>query len=105
MTRRFPGNFNEARHVMFTSFTLMVVWVLFVPLYFSTENESQTGVLGLGITLSAFALMAGVFFPKVFIIIFQKQKNTKAYISQQNHAAVIGPSPSTNFSTAFQRSK
>ena len=33
MTRQFLDNFNEAERVMFTSFTLMVVWVLFVPLY------------------------------------------------------------------------
>ena len=58
-----------------------------MPLYFSTENESQTGVLGLGIVLSAVALMIGVFFPKIFIIIFQRHKNTKEYASQQlNHA-------------------
>ena len=86
MTRRFPKNFNEARHVMFTSFTLVVVWVLFVPLYLYTEHEFQTGVLALGVVLSAIALMAGVFFPRVFIIIFQREKNTKDYVSQQNHA-------------------
>ena len=105
MTRRFPENFNEARHVMFTSFTLVVVWVLFAPLYLYTEHEFQTGVLALGVVLSAIALMTGVFFPRIFIIIFQREKNTKEYVSHQNHAANIGTSPSTNFSAVFQRSK
>ena len=105
MTRKFPENFNEARHVTFTSFTLMVVWVLFGPLYFSTEHEFQTGVLALGIVLSAIALLAGVFFPRVFTIIFQKHKNTKDYVSQQNHAGATDTTQSTNFSKAFQRSK
>ena len=105
MTRRFPENFNEARHVMFTSFTLVVVWVLFAPLYLYTEHEFQTGVLALGVVLSAIALMAGVFFPRVFIIVFQRKKNTKEYISHQNHTAATGTSASTNFSSAFQRSK
>ena len=105
MTRRFPENFNEARHVMFTSFTLVVVWVLFAPLYLYTEHEFQTGVLALGVVLSAIALMMGVFFPRIFIIVFQREKNTKEYVSQQNHAANIGKSPSKNFSAAFQRSK
>ena len=100
MTRRFPENFNEARHVMFTSFTLVVVWVLFAPLYLYTEHEFQTGVLALGVVLSAIALMAGVFFPRVFIIVFQREKNTKNYVSQQNHAAAA-----STFSSAFQRSK
>ena len=97
MTRRFPGNFNEARHVMFTSFTLMVVWVLFMPLYFYTGDEFQSGVLALGIVLSAVALMVGIFFPKVFIIIFQSHKNNKEYASRQNHLSLIVPSASTNF--------
>ena len=85
MTRKFPQNFNEAEHVMFTSFTIMVVWVLFIPLYLHTNREIQIGVLALGIVLSALALMAGVFFPRVYIIIFQKHKNTVEYINYQNH--------------------
>ena len=107
MTRRFPQNFNEARHVMFTSFTLIVVWVLFAPLLLYTEDEFQTGVLALGIVLTGIAVMAGVFFPRVFIIVFQKERNTKEYASQKNHmhTAAICTSPSATFSTAFQRSK
>ena len=101
MTMGFPDNFNEAKHVMFTSFTLMVIWVLFMPIYFYTEEEFQSGVLALGIVLSAVALMAGFFFPRVFIIIFQKHKNAKEYMVRTG----TGTTQSTNFSKAFQRSK
>ena len=101
MTMGFPDNFNEAKHVMFTSFTLMVIWVLFVPLYFYTEEEFQPGVLALGIVLSAFALMAGVFFPRVFIIIFQKHRNTKEHVQSTG----TGTSQAINFSKASQQSK
>ena len=105
MTRTFPENFNEAKHVMFTSFTLMVVWVLFVPLYFYTEDEFRAGVLALGIVLSAVALMAGIFFPRVFIIIFHKDKNTKEYAMKQSHSTFTGTTQGTNISTTFQQSK
>ena len=105
MTMGFPENFNEAKHMMFTSFTLMVIWVLFIPLYFYTEEEFQSGVLALGIVLSAVALMAGVFFPRVFIIIFQKHKNTMEFVSQQNHTRGTGTTQVGNFSAAFQLSK
>ena len=105
MTRKFPENFNEARHVMFTSFTLIVVWVLFGPLVLYTEDEFQTGILVLGIILTAIAVMTGIFFPRVFIIVLQSEKNTKEYVSQQNYARAMGMSSSTNFSTTFQRSK
>ena len=63
----------------------MVVWVLFIPLYLYTDHEVQIGVLALGIVLSAFALMAGVFFPRIYIIVFQKHKNTVEYIKYHNH--------------------
>ena len=105
ITRKFPENFNEARHIMFTSFTLMVIWVLFVPLYFSAEDEFQTGVLALGIVLSAIGLMVGIFFPRVYIIIFKKYKNTKEYVSQQSRGLGSEMSASKNFSASFQQSK
>ena len=101
MTMGFPDNFNEAKHVMFTSFTLVVVWVLFIPVYLYTEDEFRPGVLALGIILSAVALMVGIFFPRVFIIIFQSHKNTQEYLSKQ----ATGTTQSTNFSAAFQQSK
>ena len=105
MTRTFPDNFNEAKHVMFTSFTLMVIWVLFVPLYFYTEEEFQPGVLALGIVLSAVAIMAGIFFPRVFIIIFQKHLNTKEYAAKQSHATATGGTHSTNFTATSPQGK
>ena len=98
MTRRFPSNFNEARHIMFTSFTIMAVWVLFVPLFFVTEDEFRIGILALGIVLSAVGLMVGIFAPKVFIITFQRHKNNKQYAVQQQQAALFGQSPSMIFS-------
>ena len=101
MTNAFPENFNEAKHVMFTSFTLMVVWVLYIPVYLYTEDEFRPGVLALGIILSAVALMAGIFFPRVFIIVFQKHKNTPEYLSKQ----AAGTTQTTNFPVAFKRSK
>ena len=104
MTRRFPNNFNEAERIMFTSFTLMVVWVLFVPLYINTKHELQMGVLALGIVLSAVALMAGIFFPRVYIIIFQRHKNTREYASQQNYQ-YTGRMQSTNPMTLQQSRK
>ena len=101
MTNEFPENFNEAKHVMFTSFTLMVVWLLFIPVYLYTEDEFRSGVFALGIILSAFALMVGMFFPRVFTIVFQKHKNTPECLSKQ----AIVRTQTTNVTAAFQQSK
>ena len=75
--------------------------MVFIPVYLYTEDEFCPGVLALGIILSAVALMAGIFFPRVFIIVFQKHKNTPEYVSKQN----TGSTQATNFSMAFNRSK
>ena len=101
-TNRFPENFNEAKHVMFASFTLMVVWVLFIPVYLYTEDEFQLGFLALSIILSALALIASIFFPRIYIIIFQKHKNTIEYLKQQNYLYIIR---STDSSKTFRKSK
>ena len=103
MTRKFPENFNEVGHVMFTSFTLIAIWMLFVPLLFIDKDTVQSSVLGFGVLLSAVALMAGIFFPRVFTIIFDKHKNTKEYVSQQSYAITTGIS--TNFSMSLKQSK
>ena len=102
MTNGFPENFNEAKHVMFASFTLMVVWVLFIPVYLYTEDEFRLGVLALCIILSASALIASIFFPRIYIIIFQKHKNTIEYLKHQNHLYIIR---STDRSKTFQKRK
>ena len=101
-TNGFPENFNEAKHVMFASFTLMVVWVLFIPVYLYTEDEFRPGVLALSIILSALALIASIFFPRIYIIVFQKHKNTIEYLKQQNHLYIIR---STDSSKTFRKSK
>ena len=102
MTNGFPENFNEAKHVMFASFTLMVVWVLFIPVYLYTEDEFRPGVLALCIILSALALIVSIFFPRIYIIVFQKHKNTIEYLKQQNHLYIIR---STDSSKIFRKSK
>ena len=102
MTNGFPENFNEAKHVMFASFTLMVVWVLFIPVYLYTEDEFQPGVLALCIILSALALIVSIFFPRIYIIVFQKHKNTIEYLKQQNHLYIIR---SIDSSKIFRKSK
>ena len=101
-TNGFPENFNEAKHVMFASFTLMVVWVLFIPVYLYTEDEFRPGVLALSIILSALALIASIFFPRIYIIVFQKHKNTIEYLKHQNHLYIIR---STDSSKTFRKSK
>ena len=101
MTRKFPENFNEAEHVLFTSFTATVVWVLILPLYAFSEPEYINTIDALGSVISAFAIMAGIFFPRVYIIIFQKHKNTLEYVKRQNQLYAAHSSSTIRQSKTF----
>lgn len=38
-TRKIPANFNEAKYIGFTMYSTCIVWLAFVPIYFSTYND------------------------------------------------------------------
>ena len=90
LTRKFPENFNEASHVLFTSFTATIVTVSSVPLLIIfIEDKDYDTINALVGVLNAFALLAGIFFPRVYIIVFQKHKNTLEYVKHQNQLYAV----------------
>jgi hypothetical protein len=36
-TRKIPENFNEARFIGFTMYSICVIWLAFIPIYFGTS--------------------------------------------------------------------
>lgn len=38
-TRKIPENYNEAKYIAFTMYSTCIVWLAFVPIYFSTNND------------------------------------------------------------------
>lgn len=38
-TRKMPANFNEAKYIGFTMYSTCIVWLAFIPIYFSTNND------------------------------------------------------------------
>ena len=38
-TRKIPENFNEAKYIGFTMYSTCIVWLAFIPIYFSTQND------------------------------------------------------------------
>ena len=90
MSFKYPENFNEAKFVSFCTFIITIIWAAFVGLYayFAVEGrqEIQNAITGLASVLSAYAVLACLFGPKLFIIIFRSEQNkpgnTKASASQ-----------------------
>ena len=75
-TRKVPQNFNEARFINLTMYTLSVLWLAFIPTYYATANldtNYQTGSLVLAIILNATVTLCILFVPKIYFIFTREQ--------------------------------
>ena len=41
LTRKIPEAFNESKHIGFTMYTTCIIWLAFVPIYFTTANSVE----------------------------------------------------------------
>ena len=74
LARKIPENFNEAKFINVTLYTIIIIWLAFVPTYFGTaklESTYQTSLLVIAIIMSAYTTLGCLFAPKVFHLILQ----------------------------------
>ncbi|XP_015120349.1 metabotropic glutamate receptor 2 [Diachasma alloeum] len=78
-TRKIPANFNEAKYIGFTMYSTCIVWLAFVPIYFSTYNDYtiQIASMCMCINISATVVLGCLFTPKVYLVLFQPEKNIR----------------------------
>ena len=75
-TRKVPQNFNEAKFINLTVYSLCILWLSFIPTYYATAllgTAYQTGSLVLVIILNATVTLCILFVPKVYYLFFRKQ--------------------------------
>ena len=77
-TRKVPACFNEAKYIGFVMYTTCVLWIAFVTIYFGLSFNYVIIALCMSIFLSATSILAGVFGPKVYIIIFRPGRNNRS---------------------------
>ena len=77
-TRKVPACFNEAKYIGFVMYTTCVLWLAFVTIYFGLTFNYVVIALCMNIFLSATSILAGVFGPKVYIIIFRPGRNHRS---------------------------
>ncbi|XP_076466154.1 uncharacterized protein LOC143297622 [Babylonia areolata] len=89
-TRNLPENFNEAKFIGFTMYTTCVIWLGFFPIYFGGQKYQEV-TLSVSISLSAAIALALLFFPKVYIILWAPEKNTRgAFTTSKDVRCHIG---------------
>lgn len=68
-SRRLPDNFNESRYICLCVYTTLVIWLAFLPTYFTaTRALYRTLLLSCGLLVNATALLTCLFTPKLYAI-------------------------------------
>ncbi|KAK2715725.1 hypothetical protein QYM36_010336 [Artemia franciscana] len=94
-TRNLPENFNEAKFIGFAMYTTCVIWGAFFPIYFGSDAKVIT--LCTCISLSPLVTLIFLFFPKVYIILFEPERNNRSFFKTTNSVRChIGGSQSSN---------
>ena len=79
LSREIPANFNEAKFIGITLYSVCVVWLGFIPTYFATIKLGtvyQTSTLMFAVLLSASTTLACLFFPKVILLFMKLSKKS-----------------------------
>ena len=90
-TRKTPDGFNETKFIGFTTYTTGLIWLAFMPLYFSTNNSwLRVFTLCLGLSLTASVTLACLFVPKIYICLCRPEKNTREAIMARSASVTSG---------------
>ncbi len=88
LTRKIPEAFNESKYIGFTMYTTCIIWLAFVPIYFTSSQSNHIALnlttMSVAISMSATVTLLCLFTPKVYIIILHPEKNVRQSMMPQN---------------------
>ena len=76
--RKVPQNFNEAKFINLTVYSLFILWLAFISTYYATASLGtlyQTGSLMIAIIVNATVTLCTLFVPKIYFLYSQLHKD------------------------------
>uniref|UniRef100_A0A8D3E8U6 G-protein coupled receptors family 3 profile domain-containing protein n=1 Tax=Scophthalmus maximus TaxID=52904 RepID=A0A8D3E8U6_SCOMX len=91
MGKDLPKNYNEAKAITFCLLLLILTWIIFATEYMLYHGKYIQTLNALAVLSSLYSFLLWYFLPKVYIIIFQRHKNTQQYFQGliQNYTKTI----------------
>lgn len=66
-TRKLPDNYKESRYIAFCVDTTLLIWITFVPTYFTaTRAAAKTTILAISFLLNASVTVTSLFIPRIY---------------------------------------
>ena len=95
-----PTNFNEAKAICSAAYILLAIWTMFFVSYIFTLSvqQLQNAFIALTNILGAYAVLGCFFGPKLFVVLFWKERNAAQYSRRTTEGDVW---QNASVSTAF----
>ena len=76
-TRNLPANFNEAKFIMFSIYSTVLLWLWFLPTYLSTTDMvGKVLCIAAALLVNVLSSLVFLFLPKLYCVYFVPKEET-----------------------------